>query len=86
MIVLSFPISTEMTMLRIVILGAMISLAGAAYAQTLTSEQRAACGADYEKFCKGTMPGGGRIVACMTKVSDKLTPECRKTLIDAQKK
>jgi hypothetical protein len=73
-------------MLRIAILVAMMSLTGAAFAQTFTAEQQAACGADYEKFCKGTMPGGGRIIACMSKVSDKLTPACRKALADAQKK
>lgn len=73
-------------MLRIVLLGALISAAGAALAQTMTSEQQAACASDYEKYCKGTLPGGGRIIACMSKVSDKLTPACRKVLLDAEKK
>lgn len=73
-------------MIRISLIGALIFVAGAAFAQTLTSEQQTACAADYEKYCKGTLPGGGRIVACMSKVSDKLTPACRKVLIDAEKK
>jgi len=27
---------------------------------------------DYEKFCKGVAPGGGRIIACLAKESDKI--------------
>jgi hypothetical protein len=39
-----------------------------------------------EKFCKGTLPGSGRIIACLAKESDKLTPACKKVLAEAQKK
>jgi hypothetical protein len=41
---------------------------------------------DYQKYCKGTKPGGGRIIACLAKSNDKLTAECQKVLADAQKK
>jgi hypothetical protein len=41
---------------------------------------------DYQKYCKGTTPGGGRIIACLSKANDKLTAECKKVLADAQKK
>jgi hypothetical protein len=41
---------------------------------------------DYEKYCKGTTPGGGRIIACLSKSSDKLTPACKKVLANAEKK
>ena len=40
----------------------------------------------FQKYCKGTIPGGGRIIACLNKSSDKLTPACKKVLADAQKK
>jgi hypothetical protein len=53
-------------------------------AQTLTAEQRAACKADYNKYCSGTTPGGGRIIACLDKQHDALSGACRKVL-DAQK-
>ncbi len=56
----------------------------AALAQTLTAEQQAACKADYQKYCKGTMPGGGRIIACLNKQRDQLAEACKKVL-DAQK-
>ena len=50
-----------------------------------TPEQRAACLADYDKFCVGMIPGGGRIIACLKKQYDQLNESCRK-LIDANKK
>jgi len=55
----------------------------AVFAQALTSEQRAACKADYEKYCANTTPGGGRIIACLDK--EQLSPSCRK-VVDAAKK
>jgi Cysteine rich repeat len=57
----------------------------AVFAQTLTAEQRAACKGDYEKYCSGVMPGGGRIVACLNKQRDMLGEACKKVL-DAQTK
>jgi hypothetical protein len=55
-----------------------------ALAQALSAEQRAACQADYNKYCKGTMPGGGRIIACLNKQRDAISDTCKKVL-DAQK-
>ena len=57
-----------------------------AFAQEMTAEQRSACMGDYEKYCKGVTPGGGRIIACLAKETDKLTPACRKVLAAAGKK
>ena len=57
-----------------------------AFAQELTAEQRSACMGDYEKFCKSVAPGGGRIIACLAKESDKITPACKKVLTAAEKK
>ena len=48
---------------------------GVALAQT--AAERAACQADFEKLCAGVEPGGGRIVECLAKQLDKLTPECK---------
>ena len=55
-----------------------IGFSGAAVAQTLTAEERAACQADYDKYCKGTMPGGGRIIACLNK--NPISEGCKKVL------
>jgi hypothetical protein len=73
-------------MLRAILIAAALCTSGAAFSQELTAEQRSACMGDYEKFCKGTTPGGGRIIACLAKSSDKLTPACKKVLADAEKK
>jgi cysteine rich repeat protein len=71
---------------RIMLIAALLCASEAAFSQELTSEQRNACMGDYEKYCKGTTPGGGRIIACLSKSSDKLTPACKKVLADAEKK
>jgi hypothetical protein len=74
-------------MIRLTILAAAITFAAhsSAFAQDFTGEQRAACKGDYDKFCKGTMPGGGRVLACLNKQRDKLSDACKK-VVDAQKK
>ena len=65
---------------------ALLCLCGVAFAQELTAEQRDACMGDYQKYCKSVMPGGGRIIACLAKESDKLAPACKKLLEAAEKK
>jgi len=65
---------------------ALLCLSEVAFAQELTAEQRVACMGDYQKYCKSVMPGGGRIIACLAKESDKLAPACKKVLEAAQKK
>ena len=54
--------------------------AGAAMAQT--AAEREACQADFEKYCSGVQPGGGRVVECLSKHLDQLTPQC-KTVVEA---
>lgn len=72
--------------MRILIVAAtFMSIAVPALAQDITAEQRAACKGDYETLCKGTISGGGRIIACLKKQSDKLSAACKK-VIDAQGK
>jgi hypothetical protein len=73
-------------MLRVILVATLLCASRTAFSRELTAEQRSACMGDYEKFCKGTTPGGGRIIACLSKSSDKLTPACRKVLADAEKK
>jgi hypothetical protein len=74
-------------MLRTVLTAtALLCIAQTASAQELTAEQRSACMGDFEKYCKSVTPGGGRIIACLAKQSDKLTPACKKVLAAAEKK
>jgi hypothetical protein len=71
---------------RAILITALLCISHVASAQELTAAQRDACMGDFEKFCKGNVPGGGRIIACLAKSSDKLTPACKKVLADAEKK
>ena len=73
-------------MIRTTLIAAMLCTSASAFAQELTAAQRDACMGDYEKYCKGTVPGGGRIIACLAKSSDKLTAACKKVLAEAEKK
>ena len=66
-------------LLSVVVLATALGT-GMALAQT--AAERAACQADFEKFCPGVEPGGGRVVECLAKQLDKLTPEC-KTVVEA---
>ena len=50
------------------------------------AELRAACKADYEKFCKDTQPGGGRIITCLSKQNDKLADACKKAIAAANER
>ena len=71
-------------MQRTILIAALLCASEAAVAQELTAEQRTACKGDYEKYCKGVTPGGGRIIACLSKAN--ITPGCNKVLAEAQKK
>ena len=64
-----------------------LGIGGQAFAQTPTptADQRGACGADYQKFCTGTQPGGGRVVACLNAHRDQISAACKKA-IDSRKK
>jgi hypothetical protein len=73
-------------MRRIILVAALLCASQTAFSQELTAEQRSACKGDFQKYCKGTTPGGGRIIACLAKSNDKLTPACKKVLADAEKK
>lgn len=64
---------------------AVIGLAlgsGAGVAMAQTAAEREACMADFEKYCPGVQPGGGRVIECLSKHLDQLTPQC-KTVVEA---
>ncbi|MDX3967203.1 MAG: cysteine rich repeat-containing protein [Bradyrhizobium sp.] len=61
----------------------VVAFSGGASAQS--SDPRGACKADYDKFCAGIAPGGGRIVACLNGKRDQLSDTC-KAALDSRKK
>jgi hypothetical protein len=74
-------------MIRITILAGALALSALMpeMAQAITAAERTACQADYEKYCKGTFPGGGRIIRCLAGHYDNLAAACKK-VVDANKK
>jgi hypothetical protein len=71
---------------RIVVVATIaLMMSTTAMAQDFTAAQRAACKGDYDQYCKGTMPGGGRVLACLSKQGSKLSPACAKVVADAKK-
>ena len=67
-----------MSKLRFAVLALAIGCSGSAVAHT--TDQRGACKADYDKYCTGTLPGGGRVVACLNKHQHQLSDACKKVL------
>ncbi len=59
---------------------AFIVAPGVALAQT--AAERQACQADFEKYCPGVQPGGGRVIKCLSEHLDQLTPQC-KSVVEA---
>jgi hypothetical protein len=75
-------------MTRTTILAALLTLASltSALAAEITAAERAACQTDYDKYCRGTFPGGGRIIACLDKHYADLGPACQKIIEGYRKK
>ena len=72
-----------MKRLAIALAGLTLALpADLALAQTdqVPPKVREACEADYKKFCLTTIPGGGRVLACMRGNSVQLSAGCRAAL------
>lgn len=67
------------------IAAAVLFAATAGDAMAQTAAEQAACKADYQKFCSGVIPGGGRVLECLAKQKDKLSPACRKVVATHQK-
>jgi hypothetical protein len=72
-----------MSKLRFALLVFSMGFSGPALAQT--TDQRGACKVDYDKYCAGTLPGGGRVVACLNKQHHQLSDACKQVLASRKK-
>ena len=72
-----------MSKLRFAVLALAIGCSGSAGAQS--ADGRGACKADYDKYCAGTLPGGGRVVACLNKQQHQLSDACKQVLASRKK-
>jgi hypothetical protein len=68
-------------MIRITAFAVALTFGACAAASAQTPAPRNACTEDAAKFCPNVQPGEGRIIACLVKDKDKLTPACRQFLI-----
>ena len=64
----------------------VVAVAFSGLASAQSSDPRGACKADYDKFCAGIAPGGGRIVACLDEKRDQLSATCKSVLDNRKKK
>jgi hypothetical protein len=53
-----------------------VLLSSSANAQTNAQSVKDACMGDYQRYCIGVLPGGGRIVACLREHADALNASC----------
>ncbi|AMA57782.1 MULTISPECIES: cysteine rich repeat-containing protein [unclassified Bradyrhizobium] len=73
-----------MSKLSFVAIALALAFSGGASAQS--SDPRGACKTDYDKFCAGIAPGGGRVVACLDGKRDQLSATCKAALDNRKKK
>jgi hypothetical protein len=45
-------------------------------------EARPYCEEDAAKFCRWTVPGGGRVVKCMVEHIEELSPTCQQKIVE----
>jgi hypothetical protein len=65
-------------------LAALIAGTTQADAQTMDrASMMSACRADYFQHCSFVLPGGGRIMACLSEVIDQISPSCARLVTAA---
>jgi len=63
-----------------IVLAVVGAVVAAATASAQTAAEQKACKADFQKYCAGVVPGGGRVIACLQKQMSKLSPDCQKVV------
>lgn len=69
----------KLTLVKLAAITALVVSASGAGAQTPVidrSQMMDACRADYVQHCTFVMPGGGRVMACLSDVIDQISPDC----------
>jgi hypothetical protein len=72
------------TILASAVLGALLLTGGRAQAaDTLADSVKKACNKELTTFCKGVVPGEGRVLACLYAFEDKVSDKCAYAVYDA---
>jgi hypothetical protein len=74
MISITMEMRMKARLLALILMAA--SFSGALAQDAATPDVRSACMEDYRRFCPGAMPGGGRIIACLSEHQIELVPAC----------
>jgi len=65
------------------VVGALLVAGRAQAADSLVDSLKKACNKELTTFCKGVVPGEGRILACLYAFEDKVSDKCVYALYDA---
>jgi len=75
------PRGLSVRVVQMVVVVVLLTGGAAAYATArVPKDVRTACAADYTTYCRGTLPGGGRIAACMRAHEGSLDRRCSSAL------
>jgi hypothetical protein len=67
-----------------IVVGALLVAGGRVLAADTTVDKvKKACNTELTTFCKGVMPGEGRVLACLYAFEDKVSDQCVYALYDA---
>jgi Cysteine rich repeat len=65
------------------LLGALLFAGSAGAADTVADKLKKACNKELTTFCKGVVPGEGRVLACLYAFEDKVSDQCAYAVYDA---
>jgi hypothetical protein len=72
------------TMAGLLVVAGLILTGGRAQAEeTLVDSVKKACNKELTTFCKGVVPGEGRVLACLYAFEDKVSDKCAYAVYDA---
>jgi len=66
-----------------VMLGALLLAGGAGAADDVVGKLKKACNKELTTFCKGVVPGEGRVLACLYAFENKVSDQCNYAVYDA---
>ena len=71
------------TIIGSMLLGAMLLAGGARAADSVADKLKSACKTEMTTFCKGVVPGEGRVLACLYAFESKVSDQCAYAVYDA---